>query len=76
VHEDIVGVVTASGGVPAQQDLCSAQKKIQYRIREYSPKLDADGIKAVNSAESHLGRHQAIWFAWLQFPPETALSPQ
>ena len=39
-------------------------------------KLDAGGIKAVDTNGGDLGSHQAFWFAWSQFHPQTALWPQ
>ena len=35
--------------------------------------LDAGGIRAVDTDGSDLGSHQAFWFAWSQFHPETEL---
>ena len=37
--------------------------------------LDAGGIRAVDADGSDLGSHEAFWFAWSQFHPETALWP-
>ena len=31
------------------------------------------GIKAVDAQGNDLGSHQAFWFAWAQFYPETQL---
>lgn len=79
VHEDIVGVITASG-LPVAFQLSKAVvalKKgevIAYEnVRLY---LDAGGIKAVDANSTDLGSHQAFWFAWSQFHPGTALWPQ
>ena len=38
-------------------------------------KLDAGGIRAVSADGADLGSHQAFWFAWSQFHPQTALWP-
>ena len=38
--------------------------------------LDAGGIKAIDADGSDLGSHQAFWFAWSQFHPETELWSQ
>ena len=35
--------------------------------------LDAGGIKAVDVSGGDLGSHQAFWFAWSQFHPNTEL---
>jgi len=36
-------------------------------------KLDAGGLRAVHIDGSDATSHQAFWFAWSQFYPETAL---
>jgi len=36
--------------------------------------LDAGGIRAIDRDDSDLGSHQAFWFAWSQFHPNTALA--
>jgi len=38
--------------------------------------LDGGGVKAVDSAGDDLGGHQAFWFAWSQFHPDTELWPE
>lgn len=76
VHEDIIGVVTASGQPVAFQRskafvaLNGGQEIIFENVRL---ELDAGGIKVVDSEGSDLGSHQAFWFAWSQFHPKTAL---
>lgn len=53
VHEDVIGVITASENVRLV--------------------LAAGGIKAVDADGTDLGSHQALWFAWSRFHPQTAL---
>ena len=78
VHEDIIGVIAASGKPVAFQRskafvALKQGKEIAYEnIRLV---LDAGGIKAVDASGSDLGSHQAFWFAWSQFHPQTALWP-
>lgn len=78
VHEDIIGVITGSGEPVAFQRskafvaLKNGDEIIYENIRL---KLDAGGIKAINADGSDLGSHQAFWFAWSQFHPQTALWP-
>jgi hypothetical protein len=38
--------------------------------------LDGGGIRAVDESGADLGSHQAFWFAWSQFHPDTVLWPQ
>lgn len=35
--------------------------------------LEASGLRAVDADGSDLGSHQAFWFAWSQFQPDTVL---
>ncbi len=79
VHEDIIGVVTASGQPVAFQRskafvALSAGEEIAYE--NVRLELDAGGIRAVDADGSDLGSHQAFWFAWSQFHPGTALWPE
>jgi hypothetical protein len=79
VHEDIIGVVTASGRPVAFQ-----RSKAFLALREGNEityenvrlMLDAGGIRAVDEDGSDLGSHQAFWFAWSQFHPQTVLWPE
>jgi hypothetical protein len=76
VHEDVIGVVTASGTPVAFQRskaflaLTAGQEIAFENVRLV---LEAGGIKAVDADGSDLGSHQAFWFAWSQFHPGTAL---
>ncbi|MEE2945557.1 MAG: DUF3179 domain-containing (seleno)protein [Pseudomonadota bacterium] len=76
VHEDIIGVITASGQPIAFQrsKAVSALKRGKDITHEnIRLVLDAGGVKAVNASGEPLGSHQAFWFAWSQFHPETEL---
>ena len=78
VHEDIIGVVTASGKPVAFQRskaFVALKNGDEIAYENVRLKLDAGGIKAVGENGSDLGSHQAFWFAWSQFHPETALWP-
>lgn len=76
VHEDIIGAVTASGKPVAFQRstafLALRQGK-DVSFENIRLQLDAGGIRAVGANGEDLGSHQAFWFAWSQFHPETAL---
>ena len=79
VHEDIIGVVTASGKPVAFQRskaFVALKKGDAIAFENVRLKLDAGGIRAVDADGSDLGSHQAFWFAWSQFHPQTALWPQ
>ena len=76
VHEDIIGVVASSGKPVAFQRskaFVALKNGIEIAFEDVRLKLDAGGIKAVAADGSDLGSHQAFWFAWSQFHPETAL---
>ena len=76
VHEDVVGVVTASGKPIAFQRstaLLALQSGGEITFENVRLELDAGGLKAVDRDGSALGSHQAFWFAWSQFYPDTEL---
>ncbi len=76
VHEDVIGVVTASGKPVAFQRskaLLALRSGAEIAYENVRLKLDAGGIRAVDASGADLGSHQAFWFAWSQFHPGTAL---
>ena len=76
VHEDIVGVITASGKPVAFQRsraLVALTQGEDISFENVRLTLDAGGIKATDQDGSDLGSHQAFWFAWSQFYPQTEL---
>ena len=78
VHEDIVGVITADGQAVAFQRSKAMSALIQgdkVAVGDISLQLDGGGIKASNESGDDLGSHQAFWFAWSQFHPDTVLWP-
>jgi len=78
VHEDIIGAITASGKPVAFQRskaFVALKKGDAITYENIRLELDAGGIKAVDADGSDLGSHQAFWFAWSQFHPQTALWP-
>jgi hypothetical protein len=78
VHEDIIGVITSSGKPVAFQRskaFVALSKGEDVTFENVRLKLDAGGIKAVDASGADLGSHQAFWFAWSQFHPQTVLWP-
>ncbi|MFK7901468.1 MAG: DUF3179 domain-containing (seleno)protein [Nitratireductor sp.] len=76
VHEDIIGMISASGTPIAFQRskaFLALQKGEKISIENVHLALDAGGIKAVDENGKDLGSHQAFWFAWSQFHPTTIL---
>ncbi|MBT3931306.1 MAG: DUF3179 domain-containing protein, partial [Rhodospirillaceae bacterium] len=76
VHEDIIGVQTASGKPVAFQRskaIVALKNGEEITFENVRLQLEAGGIKAVDADGADLGSHQAFWFAWSQFHPQTAL---
>ncbi|MEM1289741.1 MAG: DUF3179 domain-containing (seleno)protein, partial [Pseudomonadota bacterium] len=76
VHEDVIGVIDA-GGTPwafsrasAMATLLSGEEVAASSIRL---ELDGGGIRAVDTSGEDLSSHEAFWFAWSQFYPQTEL---
>ena len=79
VQEDILGVVSESGQpiafhVASLIKVLDAGEKVEVQNIEIV--LTAGGVKAINQEGKDLGTHQAFWFAWSQFHPETLLWPE
>ncbi len=76
VHEDIIGLVTPSGtaiAFPRGKALIALQAGETLSFENIHLVLDAGGIKAVDQNGNDVGSHQAFWFAWSQFHPQTEL---
>ena len=79
VHEDIIGAITASGKPVAflrSKAFVALQSGEEIAFENVRLELDAGGIRAVDANGSDIGSHQAFWFAWSQFHPETELWPE
>ena len=76
VHEDVVGVITASGKPIAFQRskaVLALKQGKEIAFENVRLELFAGGVKAVDEDGSDVGSHQAFWFAWSQFHPTTEL---
>lgn len=76
VQDDIIGVITEGGQAIAFHkdnalEALRAGKEITYA--NINLVMDGGGVKAVDSGGNDLGGHQAFWFAWSQFHPDTEL---
>lgn len=79
VQEDVIGVVTASGTPVAFQRstaLVALTRGDKIEVENIRLELDAGGIRAVDADGTDAGSHQAFWFAWSQFYPNTELWSQ
>jgi len=76
VHEDIIGVITASGKPVAFQRskaYLALKRGEVISVENVNLVIDAGGVEAVDASGKPLGSHQAFWFAWSQFYPKTEL---
>lgn len=79
VHEDVIGAVSETGTPVAFQRsiaMAALTRGDEVGFENIRLELDAGGIKAVDTDGTDLGSHQAFWFAWSQFHPETELWSQ
>ena len=76
VQEDVIGIVAASGtpvAFPRASALIALANGGNIEFENIRLELDAGGIKAVDEKGADLGSHEAFWFAWSQFHPQTEL---
>jgi hypothetical protein len=76
VQDDVIGVITASGkpvAFPRATAFVALKSDAEIRFENVRLVLAAGGIKAIDVDGSDLGSHEAFWFAWSQFHPDTAL---
>lgn len=78
VHEGILGVITASGtpiAFPRAETFLALKSGKEIKFESIELKLESGGIRAVDEDGNDVGSHEAFWFAWSQFYPETKLWP-
>lgn len=78
VQEDVVGVVTESGQAVAFQVTAAIEALEagdEVGFEEISLVLDGGGVRAIDAEGNDVGGHQAFWFAWSQFQPDTVVWP-
>ena len=76
VQEDVIGVITSSGtpvAFPRATALIALTNGDKIEFENIQLELDAGGIRAVDKKGADLGSHEAFWFAWSQFHPQTEL---
>ena len=79
VQADVLGVIPPSGEpiafhVPSIIKALDAGETIS--VDDVRVILDGGGVRAVTTEGKDLGTHQAFWFAWSQFYPQTRLWAQ
>jgi hypothetical protein len=76
VQEPILGV-TAGDGRPVAFPVETARRTLldggSVEFGDMTVELFGGGIRALSPDGSEVGSHQAFWFAWSQFYPDTAL---
>lgn len=78
VHEDVLGVINADGTpiafhVPTAIATLARGETIEFN--GVTIVADGGGVLAVDASGAEIAGHQAFWFAWSQFHPETELWP-
>jgi len=76
VQEDVIGVVLSDGtpvAFQASKAVAALQSGAAVTFGDVQLKLAAGGVKVVDANGEDLGSHQAFWFAWSQFHPDTDL---
>ncbi len=75
-HEDIIGAITETGtpvAFPRGPAFITLSRGEEIVVENIKLKLTAGGIEAVDTNGISAGSHQAFWFAWSQFYPDTQL---
>ena len=76
VHEDVIGAITVKGSpvaFPRATAIAALTAGQEVAFEDVRLELSAGGVRAIGTDGKDLGSHQAFWFAWSQFYPETAL---
>lgn len=79
VHEDVIGVITAAGqpvAFPRSQAIAALRRGEEITYDDIRLQLDGGGVRAVGADGADMGSHEAFWFAWSQFHPDTVLWPE
>ncbi len=78
VQEDVLGVTTSDGKLIAfhvASTLAALARGEEVVVDDVTIVMDGGGVRAVDAEGNDLGAHQAFWFAWSQFHPDTELWP-
>ena len=76
VHDQVFGVVLDDGTPVAFEVLAARAALSEGRSVELAGvtlRPDGGGVRAVDAAGNEIEGHQAFWFAWSQFMPDTLL---
>ncbi|MDE2751926.1 MAG: hypothetical protein OXI83_05050, partial [Gemmatimonadota bacterium] len=76
VHDQVFGVVLDDGtpvAFPVDDAAAALEAGQDVELAGVTLRLDGGGVRAVDSAGNEIEGHQAFWFAWSQFMPDTLL---
>lgn len=76
IQEDVIGVINADGtpiAFPRATAFAALQSGADVTVENVRLEIVAGGIRALDVDGSDLGSHEAFWFAWSQFHPDTVL---
>jgi hypothetical protein len=76
VQEEVLGAIAADGtpvAFPRARAFAALTAGQEVRLGDVRLELSAGGLRAVGAEGAGLGSHEAFWFAWSQFYPETLL---
>ena len=76
VHDQVFGVVLDDGtpvAFPVDAAVAVLEAGRTVELAGGSLRLDGGGVRAVDAAGNEIEGHQAFWFAWSQFMPDTLL---
>ncbi|MCY3925180.1 MAG: DUF3179 domain-containing (seleno)protein, partial [bacterium] len=76
VHDQVFGVVLDDGtpvAFPVDAAVAVLEAGRTVELAGVSLRLDGGGVRAVDAAGNEIEGHQAFWFAWSQFMPDTLL---
>ncbi len=76
VHDQVFGVVLDDGtpvAFPVDAAAATLEAGGRVELAGVTLRPDGGGVRAVDSAGNEIEGHQAFWFAWSQFMPDTLL---
>lgn len=80
VQEQVLGVTSPETGEPIAFHVPTATATLRngeaIEVDGVVLELSGDGLRALDTDGNDIGGHQAFWFAWSQFEPDTSLWPE
>ena len=78
VQEDVIGVIQPNGrplAIHVDSAIAAIERGENVVIDDIRVVRSGDGLLAFNADDTPITTHQAFWFAWSQFHPDTELWP-